>query len=198
MDIRDALAGDAAAASEVIRRSISALCLADHEGDEAILSRWLNNKTPDIVASWIAQPRGSFLLAVEDGAILGVGAVTDAGEITLNYVSPEVRFRGVSRALLAALEARARAKGNVRCHLLSTETARRFYRAEGYVETGQPEHKFGSRGGYPMSKALEQAAPLDVGALWAKLDTMGGRDFFPDGLPEDPPVEPDPRKFFDE
>jgi antitoxin VapB len=39
---------------------------------------------------------------------------------------------------------------------------------------------------------------VDVEALWAELDAMGARDFLPEGLPEDPPVEPDPREFFDE
>ena len=33
--------------------------------------------------------------------------------------------------------------------------------------------------------------PFDVDALWAKLDAMGARDFLPDGLPDDPPVEPE-------
>jgi N-acetylglutamate synthase-like GNAT family acetyltransferase len=155
MDIRDAVAGDAVAACEVIRRSIAELCFADHGGDEAIVSRWLANKKPEIVASWIARPTGSFVVAVASGVILGVGAVTDAGEITLNYVSPDARFCGVSRTLLAALESRARAAGNARCHLLSTETARRFYRGRGYTETGPAEHTFGSRGGYPMVKMLE-------------------------------------------
>jgi len=40
--------------------------------------------------------------------------------------------------------------------------------------------------------------PLDVDALWAKLDAMGAANFFPDGPPDDPPAKPDPRKFFDE
>lgn len=40
--------------------------------------------------------------------------------------------------------------------------------------------------------------PIDVEALWAKLDAMGAADFFPDGLPDDPPAQPDPRKFLDE
>jgi len=44
----------------------------------------LANKTPEKVASWIAQADYSLLLAVEDSKILAVGAVTDAGEITLN------------------------------------------------------------------------------------------------------------------
>jgi hypothetical protein len=40
------------------------------------------------------------LVAAEHDTILAVGAVTDSEEVTLNYVSPDARFRGVSRALL--------------------------------------------------------------------------------------------------
>jgi GNAT superfamily N-acetyltransferase len=154
MEIRDAIVEDAPAACEVIRRSISVLCVADHRHDPTILARWLSNKTPGIVAGWIVQPRNSLLVAVEGGIILAVGSVTDAGEITLNYVSPDARFRGISRALLRALEARAIERGNARCTLTSTETARRFYRAAGYVEDGPPVGKFGTEASYPMSKPL--------------------------------------------
>ncbi|WP_424814801.1 GNAT family N-acetyltransferase [Roseococcus sp. YIM B11640] len=87
----------------------------------------------------------SLLVAEEDGEILAVGSVTDAGEITLNYVSPDARFRGVSRNMLAALEGRAAARGNAACRLTSTETARRFYQARGYSETGPPAGGFGPR-----------------------------------------------------
>jgi GNAT superfamily N-acetyltransferase len=154
MEIRDAVPEDASAACEVMRRSISELCSADHLNDPAILGRWLANKTPEIVASWIVRPGNSVLVAVESGTILAVGSVTDAGEITLNYVSPDTRFRGVSRALLVALETRARERGNQRCTLLSTETAHRFYRSVGYVEEGPPQGKFGTTSSYPMSKQL--------------------------------------------
>jgi antitoxin VapB len=40
--------------------------------------------------------------------------------------------------------------------------------------------------------------PFDAEAWFARLDELGGRDFLPDGIPDDPPVEPDPRVFFDE
>ena len=153
MKIRDAVPADAAAACQVLRRSIAELCLADHHSDPAILDRWLANKTPEIVASWITQP-GSSMLVAEGAAILAVGAVTDAGEITLNYVSPDARFRGVSRAMLRALEARALERGNSRCTLLSTETARRFYHSAGYVEDGHAQGKFGTTSGYPISRQL--------------------------------------------
>jgi GNAT superfamily N-acetyltransferase len=147
------MAEDAPAACQVLRRSITQLCVADHRNDPKILAQWLHNKTPEIVASWIAQAGNSLLIAVEGGSILAVGSVTDAGEITLNYVSPDARFRGVSRALLGALEARAIERGNARCTLTSTETARRFYLSAGYSEVGPPVRQFGMLS-YPMSKRL--------------------------------------------
>lgn len=153
MEIRDAIAEDAPAACRVLRRSIAELCVADHGNDPAILAQWLRNKTPDIVASWMTLPAHSLLVAVTEERILAVGSVTDAGHITLNYVAPDARFRGVSRALLAALEARAVERGSIRCTLDSTETAREFYLANGYVIDGPPNHKYGT-GGYPMSKPL--------------------------------------------
>jgi GNAT superfamily N-acetyltransferase len=153
MEIRDAVAEDAPAACQVLRRSITQLCVADHSNDPTILALWLSNKTPEIVASWIAQTGNSLLVAVEDGLILAVGAVTDEGEITLNYVSPDARFRGVSRTLLGALEARATERGNTRCTLTSTETAHRFYLSAGYSEDGPPVRQFGTLS-YSMSKHL--------------------------------------------
>ena len=154
MEIRDAGPADAPAACLVMRRSIAELCIADHHNDPEILRRWLANKTPEIVGSWIGNPNNTMLLAVDGDAVLAVGLVTDAGEIRLNYVSPDARFRGVSRALMQALEARAGEKGVTTCRLTSTETARCFYRSIGYVEDGVPSGKFGTTGSYPMSRPL--------------------------------------------
>jgi GNAT superfamily N-acetyltransferase len=153
MKIRRASNDDAAAACETMRRSITELCVADHKGDPAILARWLANKIPENFLAWIARPDNCLLVAVEGGAVLAVGGVTDAGEITLNYVSPDARFRGISRAMLKALEEQARERGNARCTLTSTGTARRFYRAAGYVEDAPAPFKFGMPD-YPMSKPL--------------------------------------------
>jgi antitoxin VapB len=44
----------------------------------------------------------------------------------------------------------------------------------------------------PISKQ-----PFDAEAWFARLDELGARDFLPDGIPDDPPLEPDPRIFFD-
>ena len=94
----------------------------------------------------------------EDDAIIAVGSVTNAGHIALNYVSPDARFRGVSRTLLGVLEARAMERGSVRCTLNSTETARAFYIANGFMIDGSPDRKHGA-GGYPVSKLLTLHSP---------------------------------------
>ena len=154
MLIRDATPDDASAACAVLRASISDLCVLDHGSEATILERWLSNKTPDNVAAWACDAGRSLLVVVEGEDIRAVGSVQDSGEITMNYVAPAARFRGVSAALLAALEARAAERGNARCSLLSTETAHRFYLARGYRDDGPPLGTFGSRGGYPMSKPI--------------------------------------------
>jgi GNAT superfamily N-acetyltransferase len=154
MLIRKARSDEAAVICDVLRRSIAELCGTDHHDDPAILRSWLVNKTPKIVEGWIAEPDNSLLVAVEGETVLAVGAVRTDGEITLNYVSPDARFKGVSRALLAQLEVTAREQGNDVCHLISTETAHRFYLSCGYEDRGVPQGKFGTTSSYPMLKRL--------------------------------------------
>lgn len=139
---------------DVLRRSIAELCGADHHDDPAILHRWLDNKTPAVVGSWIAHPDNFALVAVEEETVLAVGIVRHDGEITCNYVSPDARFRGVSKAMLARLETTARDHGNDVCHLISTETAHRLYLSAGYEDCGVPQGKFGTTSSYPMLKRL--------------------------------------------
>ncbi|MEN0076152.1 MAG: GNAT family N-acetyltransferase [Paracraurococcus sp.] len=151
--VRPARPEDAPAACAVLRRSIQDLCRADHGDDPAVLAAWLGNKTPAQVAGWIAAPEGCLLVAEVGGMVCGVGSIGGDGRIGLNYVAPEARFRGVSTALLAALEAWARTRGLARCRLESTATARRFYLARGYAEAGPPQRQMGAVG-YPMAKAM--------------------------------------------
>jgi GNAT superfamily N-acetyltransferase len=130
MLIRAARKTDAAAACDVLRRSIAELCAADHGNDPALLDPWLANKTPENILAWIAETH--MLVAEEDGRLLGVAGLSSAGRVTLNYVAPEARYRGVSDALLRALEHKAAQLGCMSCTLESTKTARRFYAARGY------------------------------------------------------------------
>jgi GNAT superfamily N-acetyltransferase len=158
MQIRPARIEDAVEACEILRRSITELCQADHRDDSQNLEAWLSNKTADNVRSWIANPNTYIVIATEGATTIGVGAVTSSGEIILNYVSPAARFRGVSKAILKWLEAKALKLGNARCAVTSTETARRFYLSAGYLQRGSPTISFGRITGYPMVKQLSSTA----------------------------------------
>jgi GNAT superfamily N-acetyltransferase len=154
MEIRRARLSDAEAACAVHRRSIIELCVADHGDDPAILSAWLESKTPENYRTWIARADNNLFVATEADVILAIGCVTDAGEISLNYVSPDARFRGISTAMLAQLEATAKARGAAACSLISTGTARRFYLAAGYVEDRLSQGRFGVPAACGMTKTL--------------------------------------------
>ena len=132
-EIRPAVAADAEAACALVRASILGLCKADHFGDALTLEGWLANKTPSNMAYWFAAAGMNGFIAERSGAMIGVGAVRDDGEIVLAYVSPLARFEGVTKALVARMEAVAKEKLADRMSLTTTETARRFYEARGYV-----------------------------------------------------------------
>jgi GNAT superfamily N-acetyltransferase len=142
MEIRGARIEDAAQACTVLRRSIQELCYADHNGDAAKAGGLaFQQKTPENVTAWIRNPQSLVFVATDGETILGVAAMTKAGKITLNYVSPEARFRGISKALIDRLEAQARELGLDRCTLNSTETAREFYLSLGYQEQIAPTNE---------------------------------------------------------
>jgi GNAT superfamily N-acetyltransferase len=155
MKIRRAVAKDAEAASLVLRRSITELCQRDHDNDPAILQSWLANKTAEKFREWaVASDALCFVVAGDDGAILGVGLLSNGGEVRLNYVSPDARFRGVSTALIDAMEQEARTLGIARLTLNSTATAHRFYLSRGYKDLGFPQMGRLKESIYPMAKVL--------------------------------------------
>jgi GNAT superfamily N-acetyltransferase len=152
MEIRRATDEDAERAALVLRRSIAELCHADHAGDADTIALWLANKTPENVRRWAGNQH--LFVAAEGDALLGVAALAPSGEITLNYVSPDARFKGVSKALVARLEEEAAALGLATITLTSTATARKFYAACGYADAGAPVSGFGITQGFPMKKRL--------------------------------------------
>jgi GNAT superfamily N-acetyltransferase len=153
MQIRKASIEDAEDACRILKRSITELCYLDHRNDDRILNLWLANKTVENVRRWITG--SNLFVAMEGGAMVGVGAVDNSGEITLNYVSPDARFHGVSKALIARLESLSLELGLSRVSLESTATARRFYLSLGYTEAGPPGPSFfGESLCYPMEKEL--------------------------------------------
>jgi GNAT superfamily N-acetyltransferase len=133
ISVRRAVPADAPALSAVLIASITELCATDHRNDAEAIANWLANKSPARVAEWFANPANTMLVAERDGEIAACGAFNDERKIILNYVSPHHRFAGVSKALLAAMEA---GLGPGEATLSSTLTAHRFYRAAGWEDAG--------------------------------------------------------------
>ena len=153
--VRQASEADATAATEVLRRSISALCVADHHNDPFRVDAWLRNKTVLNVVAWIRSRDNYCVVASIDDTICGFGAMTVKGEIMLCYVDPNARFRSISSAMLDALERRAKLLGLEEVHLDgSTVTARRFYEERGYVAVGATYQAFEAITCQPMAKRL--------------------------------------------
>ena len=148
--VRAATRDDAAAMSDVLIASITVLCVEDHQNRAETISRWLANKTPQGVLDWFDNPDNRIFVAEHDGALAAAGAFNTRRQIILNYVSPQHRFTGVSKALLLAME---EALGPGEATLSSTATARRFYRARGWSEIGEAEHWAGMLA-YPMRKHI--------------------------------------------
>ncbi len=154
--VRRARPSDTEEVAAVVCASITDLCIVDHGSNPETVARWLANKTPHDVRSWI-EASGHLVVAEERGRVVGAGAALASGRITLNHVLPEARFHGVGKTVLSTLEAYLRAEGCAYSSLSSTRTAHRFYHAKGYVDVGEPQSWNGLTE-FPMIKGLQTAA----------------------------------------
>ncbi|RJF96238.1 GNAT family N-acetyltransferase [Noviherbaspirillum saxi] len=141
-----------------MRRSILECCIDDHRNDVAILSAWLANKTPETVRCWFGSHANYSIVAVSSGVVSGVAIMTRQGKIVLCYVSPEARFGGTGKALLQALECRAKEWGVLQLQVNSTLTAKGFYAHNGFVEGAVARTAFGTDG-ILFSKRLAASYP---------------------------------------
>jgi GNAT superfamily N-acetyltransferase len=151
---RLATSTDAHEALEVVRRSITELCEADHQRDVPTLERWLRNKTPEHFNGWCADPDSRVVIGELGSAIAGVAMLHRSGEIHLFYVRPDCVRWGVGLTLLLALEAHAREWNIATLKLKSSLMARVFYERCGFTSAGDSTPHFGVLRGYPYSKAL--------------------------------------------
>ena len=151
--VRAARPEDVAAMSAVLCASIRQLCGADHLEDETVIAAWTRNKTPSSIRQWLDDPQITLFVAERHDAVAAVGAIGGNDKIILNYVAPAHRFAGVSKALLRELEQEMVQRGIVEGNLVSTATARRFYRDAGWRDCG-PVEAGHAVDGFPMRKVL--------------------------------------------
>jgi GNAT superfamily N-acetyltransferase len=151
--VRPAAEADVPAMSDVLTASIRDLCRADHHDDPEMVARWTANKTIEGVRAMLANPNARMFVAEHEGEIAAVGSILGADEIGLNYVHPAHRFRGVSKALLEAMESDLRGRGVAEAKLTATTTAHRFYSDAGWLDAGGLQDHVGLVC-YPMRKRL--------------------------------------------
>lgn len=153
--MRSATVFDVFDISRVLITSITALCAEDHGGDPAKLAPWLANKAPEDFRQSITAGN-QFQVAEVGGAIRAVGLTQKDGFISLLYVAPDAIGTGLGRKLLSHLEQQLHQQGHDAAHLVSTQSALKFYLSQGWVCTGLPTNCFGLPG-HPMRKLLQSA-----------------------------------------
>jgi len=152
--VRKAVVGDAAGAIELLRDSITQLCVDDHQNDAQTLQLWLQNKTEEAFQRWIQNADLHLVVAEGQAHLMGVGAIDSGGRIRLLYVKPGFQRIGVGVALLCELERQATDWSLPQVTLGSSLGARAFYERHGYVSTGPPEPGFGISRAFPYAKSL--------------------------------------------
>src|SRR5262245_132660 len=123
ISVRPAEQADADAAIDVVRQSITQLCIADHHNDEETLAAWLANKTPQNFAAWLSNTDNYCVVAEAGGRLAGVGVLHRRGEILLFYLAPGMQRRGIGKMIHDALERKAVQWQIVSLHLDSTALA---------------------------------------------------------------------------
>ena len=98
------------------------------------------------------------LVAISDGALVGVALLTQAGKLSLCYVLPEFQHCGVGKALLAGVEAKAREWKIAALSLRSTAGACDFFARNGYINGGKETTCYG----------------LECDLFWKNLNTAPG------------------------
>lgn len=142
--IRAAEQADAAPACRMLCRAIAECCAEDHRNDPAVLEAWLGNKTPETVASWFACAAHHSIVACAGNELAGVAIMSRQGRILLFYVAPEARATGTAKAMLDALEEKAKEWDLRLMQVASTLSARAFYLRNGFASCGAARTAFGT------------------------------------------------------
>ena len=147
--VRSATLADTGIINRIVERSIRIGCALDHRNHPLLVNHWLNRSSADFISSRLADPHFYLCVALLDDKPVGVGMARVSGEILLCYVQPESFRRGVGRALMTELIARARGLGK---HVMvgaveaGNTASLALHRALGFERTGlMPEvgTKFG-------------------------------------------------------
>jgi putative acetyltransferase len=125
---------------EAHHAAVRASAAADYP--PAVINAWAPMPITEAdVARVAAEADALRLVATLNGRVVGIGAVVPAGrELRACYVHPDAGRRGVGRAIVAALEAEARAQAAPWLDLDASLNAAPFYAALGYAVVEHGSH----------------------------------------------------------
>ncbi|HAE48953.1 MAG: GNAT family N-acetyltransferase [Tistrella sp.] len=149
--IRQAGTGDAEAISAVILRALRETNAADYTSE--IISAVAAGFSPEAITRLMAGRR--VLVAVYADDVVGTASL-DGAVVRSVFVSPDCQRRGIGMALMAAIEALARAVASPRLLVPSSVTAEGFYARLGFVALRDEWH--GAERTIVMEKRLSPRA----------------------------------------
>lgn len=140
MEVRSYRDGDAEALARVFHRAVREGAAAQY--GEAAVAAWSPELRP--VAAWEARLEGTdTVVATEDGVPVGFMNLDAKGYLDLAFVLPEYMGKGVSDALYAVLEGRARAAGLGTLTVQASLLAERFFARQGWQVVRRQEVEIG-------------------------------------------------------
>lgn len=127
--LRPFLAQDLAGLRDLFAQSIEELTQDDYDEDQRLA--WIS-KAADAQAFGKRLAGATTLVAEIDRELAGFGSLKDNRVVDILYVHPYSVGQGVGSAILAALEALARARGSTEVSVDASDTAVAFFTDRGY------------------------------------------------------------------
>lgn len=150
VNIRRLVKRDIPRAKSIIERSVRKLCYIDHGNDEPTIRLWLDAAYPGLYTDYVIVGH-----AQDEKYITGVAAMCKEGAVFLNYVDPDSTAKSVSSYMMAHLQLIALDLGLRELFLVSTASARQYYRKFGWKEWQAPSKGNGVSWNHHMKKKIQ-------------------------------------------
>lgn len=150
VNIRKIQKRDIPRAKEIIEHSVRKLCYVDHGDDEETIQLWLAAAYPGLHTDYVICGH-----AQDEKYITGIASMCKEGAVFLNYVDPDSTAKGVSAHMMAHLQLIALDDGHEFIYLVSTATARQYYRKFGWEEWKKPTKGNGVSWNHHMRRKIQ-------------------------------------------
>ena len=131
MNIRPYRSEDAGRLEDIFQRAVREIGRHFYTGEQ--VSAWSGPRvTAERLHALYTDGRTTFIAEDADGRAVAFSDLEASGHVDMLYCDPDFARKGIARALLAALEQKARASGIARLHTEASEAARAVFERAGY------------------------------------------------------------------